>query len=143
MMLERFMAKISPEPNSGCWLWDGSLNTSGYGKMSVKNKTTNAHRISWTLFRGPIPEGMQFLHKCDVRCCNNPDHLFLGTVRDNMDDRNAKHRNLYREDHPRAKLTNSAVDDIRSSSATNTILARKYGVSRKTVLNVRQRKIWQ
>jgi hypothetical protein len=80
--IARFHAKYIPEPNSGCWLWDGWVNGRGYGRFGKGL----AHRISWELHRGPIPAGMNICHKCDVPPCVNPDHLFLGTQTDNMRD---------------------------------------------------------
>lgn len=89
--LELFEQKFTPEPNTGCWLWLGGTQAAGYGFFKHAGDTT-AHRSSWILYRGPIPEGLHVLHKCDVRQCVNPDHLFLGTQVDNMKDMAAKGR---------------------------------------------------
>lgn len=70
-----FWKYVSPEPNSGCWLWDGPLNGYGYGRFSFEKKDYMAHRLSYELHRTQIPEGMQIDHLCRVRCCVNPDHL--------------------------------------------------------------------
>jgi HNH endonuclease len=78
-----------PEPNSGCHIWLGPLTRTGYGSAA----TTSAHRYAWKHFRGEIPQGMCVLHRCDVRCCVNPDHLFLDTQLKNIADRVAKGRN--------------------------------------------------
>ena len=84
---ERFEAKYIPEPMSGCWLWVAALHGNGrYGMMWNKHDYASAHRISWELYRGPIPEDKFVLHKCDLGLCVNPDHLFLGTQTDNMRD---------------------------------------------------------
>jgi hypothetical protein len=98
--IDRFLAKYVPEPNSGCWLWTAHCDRQGYGTLtampeeSAKGKRWPfmAHRISFEQFRGPIPEGMCVLHKCDVPSCVNPDHLFLGSNADNMADKVAKGR---------------------------------------------------
>jgi hypothetical protein len=83
---ERFGAFIEPS-ESGCWIWTRGLTHNGYGAFLVKrNPHARAHRWAWMLFRGPIPIGLFVLHKCDVRRCVNPDHLFLGTARDNTTD---------------------------------------------------------
>lgn len=78
---ERFAAKFTPEPNSGCWLWTAALNNCGYGVLGLgaKNGRTNligyAHRIAWELERGPVPEGLTLDHRCRVRHCVNVAHL--------------------------------------------------------------------
>src|SRR3990167_3892348 len=85
--LPPFEDSYMPEPNTGCWLWTGATRYDGYGTRPWRGKTSaQAHRIAWEVFRGPIPDGLQVLHRCDVRCCVNPDHLFLGTQLDNMRD---------------------------------------------------------
>ena len=81
-----------PEPNSGCRLWLAFLNATGYGQIRYKKRAYQAHRLAWIAKHGPIPEGLQVLHKCDVRSCINPDHLWLGTQADNIHDMIAKGR---------------------------------------------------
>ena len=74
-----------PEPNTGCWLWLGSLNMNGYGKMRyLGSGNTRAHRISYKAFKGPIPEGLELDHLCRVKSCVNPDHLEAVTHRENL-----------------------------------------------------------
>ena len=87
ILMERFEALYIPEPNSGCWLWVGSLNPQGYGALArEKNNVgkTCAHRIAYELFCGPIPQGLVIDHKCRVRCCVNPAHLEAVTQRENI-----------------------------------------------------------
>lgn len=93
-LLDRFEAKYIPEPNSGCWIWTGApQRTRGrYGSFNYFGKPTPAHRVSWLLYRGEIPLGLYVLHRCDNGFCVNPDHLFLGTQQDNMDDMTKKGR---------------------------------------------------
>jgi hypothetical protein len=97
-LAERFTTKYVPEPNSGCWLWTGFDNGKGYGLLSIRNRAKRehynllAHRVSWVLHNGEVPAGALVLHKCDVRCCVNPDHLFLGSPQDNTQDMIAKGR---------------------------------------------------
>lgn len=90
---DRLMEKVIPEPNSGCHLWLGAVR-SGYGVIGsgVGKKVALAHRVSWGLANGPIPAGLCVLHRCDVPSCVNPDHLFLGTIKDNSLDMVAKRR---------------------------------------------------
>jgi len=82
-MLERFMAKVFPEPNSGCWLWDAHVSKDGYGRFGIGRTAHEAHRVSYTLFNGEIPSGMCVDHMCRVRSCVNPNHLRLLTRSEN------------------------------------------------------------
>lgn len=91
---QQFVDNISRNPVSGCWNWIGlTFHQSGYGQINNKALApapTTAHRAAWMLYRGPIPEGMMVLHKCDNRKCANPDHLYLGTNQQNMLDRSQR-----------------------------------------------------
>lgn len=99
---DRIEAHSIPEPNSGCWLWLGSVDRQGYGRMSINNAERRetglpasqlAHRMSWLCHRGPIvPASLLVLHRCDNPACVNPDHLWLGTHIDNAHDCIAKGR---------------------------------------------------
>ena len=82
--LERFNQQFVPEPNSGCWLWTGSVNQSGYGQIEVGKKNCRAHRFAWLTHRGEIPPGMVLDHICRTRSCVNPDHLRPVSVRENV-----------------------------------------------------------
>lgn len=93
-MRQRIEKWSIPEPNSGCWLWLGSTGNSGYGKTRFDHShDISAHRVSYTAFNGEIPQGMCVLHTCDVRLCVNPNHLFLGTKKQNSMDMVKKGRN--------------------------------------------------
>jgi hypothetical protein len=103
---ERFWEKVAK--SDGCWLWTGGCSNTGYGAFWLKGQTINAHRIAWLLTSGPIPDGMDVLHRCDAnysvgdrsyRRCVRPDHLFLGTDKDNMADMVAKGRSASGERH--------------------------------------------
>jgi hypothetical protein len=133
-----------PEPNSGCWLWLGSVNKAGYGRLGKDKRERQAHRLSYSVHRGEIPKGVLVLHRCDVRCCVNPSHLFLGSHADNAIDRESKGRgfSMHGAEHPKAKLSWDAANSIRQSHETSSALARKFGVSHKAVRLVRSGKTW-
>lgn len=90
--LQRFEAKVMPEPMSGCWLWVASTNRCGYGQINMGLRPELAHRVSYEHHVGPIADGLHVLHSCDTPACCNPEHLFLGTHMDNMADMAAKLR---------------------------------------------------
>ena len=98
----RLLAKLFPEPNSGCWLWVGATTSEGYGKIKCKGKTKLTHRVSFKIHTGPIPPGFDVLQSCDLRPCGNPDHLFLGTPIDRIANSIAKDR--WSTDARRAQL---------------------------------------
>ena len=86
--VDRFMKFVSQEPNSGCWLWTGNAHvTHHYGMFQIqRRKSAYAHRVAYELFVGEIPSGLCVCHRCDVRTCVNPDHLFVATRQGNMTD---------------------------------------------------------
>lgn len=140
-----FENQYIPEPNSGCWLWLGAINNGGYGHVMVGKRTSPAHRHSWRIHRGPIPAGACVLHRCDVRCCVNPRHLFLGDYAANHADMMAKGRNhpSRGEANGRAKLTDEQVRGIRSDTRHAAQIAESYGVSRCTIYAIRANKKWR
>jgi hypothetical protein len=151
----RFMARAKPN-DSGCWIWQGYISPqTGYAMFRIdpKKYAVGAHRAAWMLFKGEIPDGMQVCHRCDVRDCVNPSHLFLGSPADNMQDAAQKGRMNWRkgevrqlpkgESHHQAKLTLGQVRDIRNSPLTGVELAEKHKVSTVTISRIRRGKIWR
>jgi hypothetical protein len=143
--LERFEAFF--DKGTGCWLWKGSKTDQGYGHFFnsrfSKPHSMKAHRQSWLLYKGPIPDGLLVLHKCDTPSCVNPDHLFLGTNDDNIDDRNAKERQSRGGRHTPAKLTEYLVRKIREHPIPSDFLAQELGVTVRTINQIRARESWR
>lgn len=92
--IDRFMRKVDQSAASECWLWIGATRPNGYGNFLLGGRTTGAHRAAWSLLKGEIPTGMQVCHRCDTPSCVNPEHLFLGTQQDNLNDMGAKGRRV-------------------------------------------------
>ena len=146
MTTETIKERMTVDPVTGCWEWNG-CKRSGYGRTTAgsrkdgSRRTVSAHRLSYELYKGEIPHGYVICHKCDNPCCINPDHLFAGTVQDNVDDRQRKGRNvvLYGEAQPLAKLTEQSVRQARwereNVGTSFQKLADRYGVNKKTMQN--------
>jgi hypothetical protein len=142
---DRFWAKVNK--TDGCWLWTAYVNRqNGYGMMQWDGKLRLAHRISYALAFGPVPEGKWVLHHCDTPACVNPAHLFLGTHLDNMTDKKAKKREARGSQHGLAKLTEDDVRRMRALYQPRKFplrkLARMFGVSLGTVYPIILRKTW-
>lgn len=93
---QRFFEKIELITESGCWVWMGAMFSDGYGQMKINRRKELAHRISWRLHSSQIANGLDVLHRCDIPCCVNPDHLFLGTDSDNQRDSYRKGRGRWK-----------------------------------------------
>jgi hypothetical protein len=136
---------VSP---SGCWLCNCRTNDGGYGLIGHDDRAVLAHRASWMVHRGPIPDGIDVLHTCDVRPCINPDHLFLGTDADNVADMDAKGRRyvLRGEENGYSVLTEDQVSDILSRPrvfGSGRDLAIEFNVSQSTISLIRLGKVWK
>ncbi len=134
-----FLKRLSPEPNTGGWLWTGDGKEDGYGRMKFNGEMVYAHRLAFELFKGPL-DGRQALHRCDNRACVNPDHLFSGTNTENRQDMVDKNRQARGERHPNARLSNDQVVHIKTLLGTGVLkqktIAALFGVSHKTVSNI-------
>lgn len=108
--LERFLALASTDGT--CWEWMGRRDKDGYGSFRMSPSETDlAHRASWRLHRGPIPEGLFVLHRCDNPPCVNPEHLFLGTQADNVHDMYAKQRDRFARAVQQTNEANGGTND--------------------------------
>ncbi|CAB4217476.1 HNH nuclease [uncultured Caudovirales phage] len=134
---ERFIQKIHKTSNPPCWLWSGHLNSDGYGSFRIGNRFLKAHRVAYELFKGEIGNN-HVLHICDIPNCVNPDHLFLGTHSDNMQDMWNKGRHNYPKSEHHSKLTTEQVLEIKSLKGTcsGRSLAPKYKVNDQTIRNI-------
>lgn len=134
-------SKVSP---SGCWEWQRSKDARGYGKCNVGGgKWERAHRVSYKVFNGNIPDGMIVRHTCDNTSCCNPEHLIIGTMADNMRDCVERGRRPRGSNHHMTKLTEEQVDVIRNSTEKAKVLAETYGVHVNHIYAIRGGKVWQ
>lgn len=128
-----------PEPNSGCFLWLGNTNKYGYGVICRQRKVYGAHRFAWAMTNGD-PGQQLVLHRCDNPACVNPDHMFLGSPADNMQDMIAKGRS--RHVKSAAKLTVEQVRAIRSDTRKKREIAAEYGIAQPTVSAIQHHRTW-
>lgn len=146
-----FVNKDGPEAKHApgdCWEWTGNVGGSGYGRFWVNDGSVPAHRYSYEVHKGSVPEGMFTLHRCDNPVCVNPDHLFVGTALDNMRDMAAKGRSRDQrgEKNNMSKLTTDDVREIRrlhrEGGYFQRQLADKFGISLSSANQVVNRKRW-
>lgn len=143
---DRFMSHVqkSDDPD-GCWIWMGSNNGTGYSQFGINGKLYLAHRVSFALFVGMIPDGMEVCHSCDNRACVNPAHLFVGTAQDNSDDMVKKDRQAKGENHGQHKLTEKDVYQIREMSKqgyTQQEVAEMFGINQSNICLILSERTW-
>lgn len=143
MMLNLLARKLEensiPEPNSGCLLWTAAGDNHGYGMFYHAGKMVRAHRAAYEATHGPIPQGLQVLHRCDVRACVNAGHLFLGTNADNRQDQMLKGRSG-------KKMTAERVREMRGLRATGVsaaALGQQYSISPSMVRQIVRNRVWK
>lgn len=151
--IQRFWSHVAISPNADeCWEWQAALTigkSGGYGSLNIKRKPMKAHRVAWEIQNGEIPNKLYVLHKCDNRKCCNPQHLFLGTHQNNMDDMYSKNRKAPTngEYNGRHKLTAKQVNEIRTRydcrNITQRELANEYMVGKSTINSVITGKNWK
>lgn len=161
---DRFWSRV--KKTEGCWTWTGPATSDGYGRLFRGGKTIRAHRLSYEMHKGDIPDGMNVCHRCDNPPCVNPDHLFLGTTADNMADKKQKGRgnepsrsgnNHWMNRKPesvakgsafgRSDLTDSRVLQIKlryvAGGITQRALAAEFGISYKNLNLILSGKTWK
>jgi hypothetical protein len=131
----------------GCWDWGGYFDKNGYGLFhSGHSRQTRAHRFSWELYNGKIPQGLNVLHRCDNPKCSNPEHLFLGTTQDNAIDMAQKGRSTLGEKNPNSKLSDDDVREIRKRlemGVTQTRVANDFSMSYNAIRRIKLGQSWK
>ena len=140
-MEDRFWAKVDKSGN--CWNWAAGKRR-GYGRFVIKNKSKGAHRVSWEMANGKIPDGSLVCHSCDNPSCVNPDHLFLGTHATNNKDRDEKGRAVYvrGDKHGNSKLNEIDIFLIRELEKPHNCIADFFDISASAVSAIKTRRNW-
>lgn len=148
-VIKSFLSKIQ-KTDGGCWLWVGHKNKDGYGRMGTNQWTALAHRLSFAFHKQIEPGSSCVCHSCDNPSCVNPDHLWLGSIRDNNLDMDAKGRRRSRPrcgaENSNSKLKSEDVSDIKrrlNSGMGLTEIARQYGVTKQAIYSIREGKTWK
>lgn len=141
---DRIYFNINNRNPNECWLWTASLHSNGYGQAMIGKHRTGAHRLSWIIHNGPIKKGLQVCHRCDIRRCVNPSHLFLGSFTQNMKDMVEKGRSGKGEKNSQAKITAEEVIKIREMAKNNTHskIASIFSLSRQSIGEIINRVTW-
>ena len=140
---DRFFNRFKKDP-SGCWIWSSHSDKDGYGLLPGNNGSTRAHRLSYEIHVGAIGCGLVVCHTCDNPSCVNPDHLFVGTAKDNCDDMISKNRDrIIGSRNNKAKLTEENINAIRESKDSLSETADYYGVSISTIKRIKSGESWR
>lgn len=135
------------DPSTGCRLWNRCYDRSGYGWVRYEGKARSAHRVSYQVFVGPIPDGLCILHSCHTPACIEPKHLRVGTQGDNMVDRALAGRYANGERHCRSKLKNSEVLEIKRLYSLGGVsyrqLAKQFGIAYVTIGKIIRGERWK
>ena len=126
----------------GCWIWSKSVASSGYGQIRLNYKNLRANRASYMVFKGEIPDGMVIRHTCDNKLCINPDHLILGSCKQNSQDMVERDRQAKGERNGRCKLSEADVQAIKSSTLSYSQLAKQFGISKGHAHRVKNGVAW-
>ncbi len=143
--MDRFWSKVNKSDE--CWVWTRARNPKGYGWFGFRQRLQLAHRVSWMLAFGDIPEGLDVLHSCDNPPCVRPEHLFLGTHGDNNADRHAKGRSAgpKGEVNGNSRLTLEDVREIRAlrGQVLQKDLAARFGVNQSNISHIQNNRTWR
>lgn len=130
----------------GCWLWTGGVSAR-YGMFGIKRKIMRAHRVAYILANGSIPKGLLVCHSCDNPLCVNPDHLWVGTQEDNMNDARKKGRMLKGEENGNSRLSDNIVQIIRNDYSAGRMnqyeLAKRFNVSQRNISKIVRYETWR
>jgi hypothetical protein len=134
---ERFWTYVDKKDRDECWIWTGRRDRGGYGTLRTKTSQVRAHRVSFEIHKGEIPEGMVIRHTCHNPPCVNPNHLLSGTNLDNVMDKVLAGRCRTNEDHPNTKFSNEVVAQVRAAKGKRKDIAKQFGISESQVGNIR------
>lgn len=140
----RIATQSVPEPNSGCLLWFGCTDGFGYGRIRAEGGVKKrVHRLVYEMQCEPIPEGLIVRHRCDTPACVNPEHLLLGTLADNVQDKVDRDRQAKGRASPSAKLTEADVAAIRRDTRPQRVIGADYGVAHSVVGQIKRGQKWR